>query len=101
MCIWSGRRSQPRRPARLQPTGIPFHVEFDAPADKPHLQPLGDPLNGTRRTADAPDRWNGVASKASTVLRSRSRVETAHLSPDKRHLATALRSARFSDYGCS
>jgi hypothetical protein len=87
MCIWSGRRSHPDDLRVCSLTGIPFHVEFGAPADKPYLQPLGELLHGMRRTADAPDRWNDVASKASTALRSRSRVETAHLSPDKRHLA--------------
>jgi superfamily II DNA or RNA helicase len=87
MCIWSGRRSHPDDLRVCSLTGIPFHVEFGAPADKPYLQPLGDLLHGMRRTADAPDRWNDVASKASTALRSRSRVESAHLSPDKRHLA--------------
>jgi hypothetical protein len=42
---------------------------------------------GKRRIADAPDRWEDIASKVSTTLRSRCRVETAHVSPDKRHLA--------------
>jgi hypothetical protein len=68
-------------------TGIPFHVEFAASGDQPYLQPLGDLLHGVRRTADVPERWEDVASKASTALRSRCRVETAHVSPDKRHLA--------------
>jgi hypothetical protein len=69
-------------------TGIPFHVEFMASGEKPYLQPLGDLLNGVRRTADARDHWDEIATKASTALRgSRCRVETAHVSPDKRHLA--------------
>ena len=87
-CMWSGRRSHPDDVRVCALTGIPFHVEFAAPGEKPYLQPLGDLLHGVRRTADAADRWEDVAFKASTALRgSRCRVETAHVSPDKRHLA--------------
>lgn len=87
MCMWSGRRTHPDDLRICGLTGIPFHIEFAAPGDKPHLQPLGDLLHGVRRTTDAPDRWDDIASKASTALRGRCRVETAHVSPDKRHLA--------------
>ena len=87
MCMWSGRRSHPDDLRMCSLTGIPFHVEFAASGDQPYLQPLGDRLHGVRRTADVPERWEDVASKASTALRSRCRVETAHVSPDKRHLA--------------
>jgi superfamily II DNA or RNA helicase len=87
-CMWSGRRSHPEDVHVCALTGVPFHVEFAASGEKPHLQPLADLLHGVRRTADAPDRWEDIASQASTALRgSRCRVETAHLSPDKRHLA--------------
>jgi superfamily II DNA or RNA helicase len=87
-CMWSGRRSHPDDVRVCTLTGIPFHVEFAALDDKPYLQPLGDLLHGVRRTTEAQDRWDDIASKASTALRgSRCRVETAHASPDKRHLA--------------
>jgi hypothetical protein len=84
-CMWSGRRSHPEDVRVCALTGIPFHVEFAASGEKPCLQPLSDLLHGVRRTADALDRWEDIASKASTALRgSRCRVETAHVSP---HLA--------------
>ena len=86
MCMWSGRRSHPDDLRMCSLTGIPFHVEFAVPGDQPYLQPLGDLLHGVRRTADVPERWKDVASKASTALRGRCHVETAHVSPDKRHL---------------
>jgi hypothetical protein len=87
-CVWSGHRSHPDDVFVCTLTGIPFHVAFAALGQKSYLQPLGDLLRGVRRTADAPDRWEDIASKASTALRgSRCRVETAHVSPDKRHLA--------------
>jgi hypothetical protein len=87
-CMWSGRRSHPEDVRVCALTGIPFHVEFAASGEKPYLQPLADLLHGVRRTADAPDRWEDIASQASIALRgSRCRVETAHVSPDKRHLA--------------
>jgi superfamily II DNA or RNA helicase len=87
ICVWGGRQSHPDDLRLCSLTGIPFHVEFAGPGNNPYLQPLGDLLHGVRRTADAPDRWDEIASKASTTLRSRCRVETAHVSPDKRHLA--------------
>ncbi len=87
-CMWSGRRSHPDDMRVCSLTGIPFHVEFAASGEKPYLQPLGDLLHGVGRTTDASDRWDEIASKASSALRgSRCRVETAHVSPDKRHLA--------------
>jgi hypothetical protein len=88
ICMWSGRRTHPDDMRVCSLTGIPFHFEFAALGDRPCLQPLGDLLHGVRRTADAPDRWGDIASKTSTALRgSRCRVETAQVSPDKRHLA--------------
>jgi superfamily II DNA or RNA helicase len=87
-CMWSGRRSHPDDLRVCTLTGIPFHVEFAASAPETYLQPLGDLLHGVHRTADAPDRWEDIAQKTSKALRgSRCRVETAHVSPDKRHLA--------------
>ena len=87
-CMWSGRHSHPDDIRVCSLTGIPFHAEFAALDKKPYLQPLMDLLHGVRRNTDAADRWDEIASKASNALRgSRCRVETAHVSPDKRHLA--------------
>ncbi len=87
ICMWSGRRSHPDDLRICSLTGIPLHIEFAALEDQPYLQPLGDLLHGVCRTADVPECWDDVASKASTTLGNRCRVETAHVSPDKRHLA--------------
>ena len=87
-CMWSGRRAHPDDMRECALTGIPFHVEFASSGDEPHLQPLAELLDGLRRTADAPDHWDDIASKTMTALRGgRCRVETAHASPDRRHLA--------------
>jgi superfamily II DNA or RNA helicase len=87
-CMWSGRHTHPDDVRVCTLTGIPFHVEYAASDEKPYLQPLGDLLHGVRRTADAVDRWEDIAFKASTALRgSRCSVETARVSPDKRHVA--------------
>jgi superfamily II DNA or RNA helicase len=87
-CTWSGRRSHPEDLRVCTLTGISFHLEFATSGERPCLLPLGDLLHGIRRTADAPDRWEDIASKASIELRGRRcRVETARVSPDKRHLA--------------
>lgn len=87
-CMWSGRPSHPDDIRVCSLTGIPFHVEFAASGELPYLQPLSDLLHGLRRTSDAAEQWAVVAAKASTALRGRRcRVETAHVSPDKRHLA--------------
>lgn len=87
-CIWSGRRSHPDDMRVCSLIGIPFHIEFASSAEKPCLQPLGDLLHGMRRTTDAADRWDEIASRASSALHgTRCRVETAQLSPDGRHVA--------------
>ena len=87
-CMWSGRHFHPDDLRVCSLTGISFHVEFAASDGHSYLRPLGDLLHGVRRNVDAPDRWDEIASKASTALRgSRCRVETAYVSPDNRHLA--------------
>lgn len=87
-CTWSGRRTHPDDIRVCSITGIPLHFEFATLGDKAYLQPLVDLLHGVRRTADASDRWEEIASTTSAALRgSRCRVETAQMSPDKRHLA--------------
>jgi hypothetical protein len=87
-CMWSGRRTHPDDIRVCSLTGIPFHFEFAALGEQTCLQPLSDLLHGVRRTADVSDRWEEIASRTSTALRgSRCRVETAQMSPDKRHLA--------------
>jgi hypothetical protein len=87
-CMWSGRRAHPDDLRVCALIGISIHVDFATSDNQPYLQPLGELLNGICRPADGTDRWDDVASKASSALRgSRCRVETAHASPDKRHLA--------------
>ena len=87
-CMWSGRHTHPDDIRICSMTEILFHFEFMASGEKPYLQPLGDLLHGVRRTTEARDHWDEIASKASIALRgSQCRVETAHISPDKRHLA--------------
>jgi hypothetical protein len=87
-CMWSGRLSHPDDLRVCNLTGISFHVEFAALGETPYLQALGDLLHGVRHTTDAVDRWDQIGMKASSALRgSRCRVETACVSPDKRHVA--------------
>jgi hypothetical protein len=86
--MWSGCISHPDDLRVCNLTGISFHTQFAAPGDSSRLQPLADLLHGLRHTSDASDRWDEIASKACTVLRaSRCRIESASVSPDKRHLA--------------
>jgi hypothetical protein len=90
-CTWSGRRIHPDDVRVCTLTGIPFHVEFAGQGEKPYLQPLGDLLHGVRHTTHAQDRWTEISAKASSALRgSRCRIETAHVSPDSRHLAICV-----------
>jgi hypothetical protein len=87
-CMWSGRRAHPDDIRVCNLTGIPFHAEFAATGNSAYLQPLADLLHGVRRSADGMERWDNIAAQASTALRGRRcRIETAHISPDKRHLA--------------
>ena len=55
---------------------------------KQWLQPLAELLHGYRRTADGNVLWENISLKTSSALNGRrSRVESAYLSPDGRHLA--------------
>jgi hypothetical protein len=87
-CMWSGRSTHPDDLRTCALSGIPFHVEFASSGAEPQLQPLAELLHGLRRTTDAEDYWEDIASKAAAALRGgRCRVESAHVSPDQRHLA--------------
>jgi len=92
-CVWSGQRSHPEDLRVCGLTGLCFHVEFATanPRFQPRLQPLVDLLNGTNRTADAPQLWDVVSSKVASALRKgHCRVEAAVLSPDKQHVAVCV-----------
>jgi len=90
-CSWSGRQCHPDDLRVCKMTGLPIHFEFATANSTPRLQPLVDLLNGIKRTADEPQVWDAVTTKASAVLgKGRCRVEAAVLSPDKQHLAVCL-----------
>jgi superfamily II DNA or RNA helicase len=90
-CLWSGRRFHPNDLRVCELTGLPIHFEFATANSNPRLQPLVDLLNGIKRTADEPQLWDAVTTKASMVLgKGRCRVEAAVVSPDKQHLAVCL-----------
>ncbi len=90
-CLWSGQKFHPDDLRVCELTGLPIHFEFTTANSIPRLQPLVDLLNGIKRTADEPQLWDAVTTKASAVLgKGRCRVEAAVLSPDKQHLAVCL-----------
>jgi hypothetical protein len=87
-CMWSGRKYHPDDLRVCKLPRVRFHFEFATSGSDPHLRPLDELLQGVRRASDEPDRWEDIATKASTALHGgRCRVETAHFSPDRRHLA--------------
>ena len=88
LCLWSGRKCHPDDLRVCALTGLPIHFEFATANNNPRLQPLVDLLNGIKRTADEPQLWNAVTTKVVAMLgKGRCQVETAVLSPDRRHLA--------------
>jgi len=90
-CSWSGRQCHPDDLRVCELTGSSIRFQFAASNRNPCLQPLVDLLNGIKRTADEPQLWDAVTTKASAVLgKGRCRVEAAVLSPDKQHLAVCL-----------
>ncbi len=87
-CLWSGRKCHPDDLRVCVLTGLPIHFEFATSNNNPCLQPLVDLLNGIKRTADEPQLWDAVATKVAAMLgKGRCRIESAILSPNKRHLA--------------
>jgi len=90
-CLWSGQKFHPDDLRVCGLTGLPIHFEIATANSNPRLQPLVDLLNGIKRTADEPQLWDAVTTKASAVLgKGRCRIEAAVLSPDKQHLAVCL-----------
>jgi hypothetical protein len=88
-CFWSSRRSHPDDLRACALTGLPIHVEFATTDGLPRLQPLVEMLDRVRRTADESRLWESVAARIATALKGgKCHVETATLSPAKRHLAT-------------
>ena len=85
--MWSGRKCHPDDLRACEFTGVPINFEFTTAKPKTGLQPLVELLQGCKRTADEPKLWDHIAAKASDALRSKCRVETAHFSPDHKHLA--------------
>jgi len=91
-CSWSGRQCHPDDLRVCELTGLPIRFQFAASNRNPRLQPLVDLLDGIKRSADEPQLWDAVKTKASAVLgNSGCRVEAAVLSPDKQHLAVCLK----------
>jgi superfamily II DNA or RNA helicase len=90
-CSWSGQQCHPDDLRVCELTGLSIRFQFAASNRNPRLQPLVDLLNGIKRTADEPQLWDAVRTKASAALgKGRCRVEAAVLSPDKQHLAVCL-----------
>lgn len=90
-CLWSGQPCHPDDLRGCGLTGVSVHSRFVTSDSHPQLQPLAELLRGVRRTGDQFDLWGGIAEKASKALRgARCQVESASLSPNRRHLAVCL-----------
>lgn len=87
-CNWSGERTHPDDIRTCEITQLAIHFQFVGTGQHPRLQPLATLLNGTRRTTDAPELWDSIAKHIKAIVGSgRCEVESALLSPDKKHLA--------------
>lgn len=88
-CQWSGQATHPDDLRTCSLLGLAVHFQYLADPSG-HLQPVDELLAGTRRTADARERWDGIHPHLAEVLKtSKCRIEAAQLSPDGRKLALA------------
>lgn len=87
LCLWSGRKVHPDDLRVCELTGLPIQLEYVTGAP-PRLQLLVDLLNGIRRNTEEPQLWDLVTAKvAAAIGKGRCGVESAILSPDRKHLA--------------
>lgn len=91
LCLWSGRRCHPDDLRTCQLTGISTHFEYTTSNKEPRLEPLVRLLDGIDRKSNESNLWTDIANSASGVIdKKHCKVETACLSPDKKHLAISL-----------
>jgi superfamily II DNA or RNA helicase len=87
-CFWSGRRAHPDDLRECSLTGLPIHKDYATEGEKSSLQPLVRLLEGGSRPAEAGQLWEAVAAGIRRSLKSgKCQVQSALLSPTKRHLA--------------
>jgi superfamily II DNA or RNA helicase len=87
-CLWSGRKNHPEDIRLCELTGLHFHFGFMTDNNSSRLELLVDLLNGCNRSEDKSHLWESMKVKiAAAVGKRRCRVESAVLSPDRRHLA--------------
>lgn len=86
-CQWSGKAVHPDDIRTCDLLGLPVHFQFVSDETR-RLLAVEELLNGTRRSADASERWQEIRVKAvSTGNIGKCRVEAAALSPDGRSVA--------------
>lgn len=85
-CEWSGVPVHPDDLRTCSLLGLPVHFQYLA-EEINRLSVLDKLLRGTRRTADAAERWDDIRAKAAASVSGRARIESAELSPDGRSLA--------------
>ncbi|MBF0398326.1 MAG: DEAD/DEAH box helicase [Desulfobacterales bacterium] len=90
-CFWSGNKFHPEDLHICKLTGLSIYFKFVTADINYYFQPLIELLNGIKRTSDAQELWNILATKvASEYGKGRSRVEFAALSPTKNHIAACV-----------
>lgn len=86
-CQWSGNTVHPEDIRTCALLGLPVHFQFVSD-DTRRLLAAEELLNGTRRSADASERWEDIRLKAASAVNGgKCRVEAAALSPDGRSMA--------------
>jgi superfamily II DNA or RNA helicase len=87
-CLWSGQDFHPDDLDQCELTGLTVHSKFATGGSEPRLRALVELLDGIKRTTDAPQPWDELATKIAPALgKGRCRIEAAVLSPNKQHLA--------------
>ncbi len=87
-CFWSDRLSHPDDLRTCSLTGLTVYHKYATSDLSPRLQSLSDLLDGVRRNMEEQSMWENITSRMAVALKNKKcRVETAIMSPAKKHMA--------------
>jgi hypothetical protein len=70
ICNWSGEKTHPDDIRICEITGLAVHFQFSGNTRHPRLQPLAALLDGARRTMDATESWDSIATHIQVMVGS-------------------------------
>jgi hypothetical protein len=88
-CDWSGEAFHPDDFVECSLTGLSIASRFTTLKSPARLKTLSELLNCTDHSKDRSEAWSRIAKHAENKMHGSCRIETAHLSPDRRQLAVS------------